>query len=308
MGSAEAIDTVTLRAADGLTEAEFAPAANMLCCSLRHRGAELLDAGDGVQAYAVRGRTMGIPLLYPWANRLAGPGYEAAGKHVSLEDAGELIPRDPNGLPIHGVLPGMLRWQVERGSTADRMAARLDWSSAQLLALFPYAHEVRMQALVRENELEIATTVRATGPDPVPVSFGFHPYLRIPDAPRRTYSVSLGAFRRLLLDGRMIPTGERVPVERRTFPLEDQSLDDAFDGLELPPEFEVSAGGLAITVTFNHGFAFAQVYAPPEHDFICFEPMTAPTNALNSGDGLVVLDPGEEHRTAFSIRISGRLA
>jgi aldose 1-epimerase len=308
MGSTQGIDTVTIRAADGLTEAEFAPGANMVCCSLRHRGSELLDARHGLKAYAERGKTMGIPLLYPWANRLAGPGYEAAGKRVSLVDAGELISRDPNGLPIHGVLPGLLRWQVERGSVADRIVARLDWSSPQLLALFPYAHEVRLAARLREAELEISTTVRATGPDPVPVSFGFHPYLRVPGAARQTYRVSLGAFRQLVLDERMIPTGERVPVERRIFRLEDRSLDEALDGLELPPEFAVSAGGVAITVTFNHGFQFAQVYAPPEADVICFEPMTAPANALNSGDGLVVLTPGEEQRTAFSIRISRRLA
>jgi aldose 1-epimerase len=308
MGSAHGIETVTIRAADGMTEAEFAPEANMLCCSLRHRGAELLDGGRGPQAYAERGKTMGIPLLYPWANRLAEPGYEAAGKRVSLENAGELIPRDSNGLPIHGVLPRLLRWRVEPGSVTDRIAARLEWRSAQLLELFPFEHEVRLDARVREAELEIATTVRATGPDPVPVSFGFHPYLRIPGARRQTYRVSLGAFRRLVLDERMIPTGLRVPLQRRIFRLEERSLDDALDGLELPPEFAVSAGGLAVTVTFNHGFPFAQVYAPPDRDLICFEPMTAPANALRSGDGLVVLAPGEEQRTAFSIRISRRLA
>jgi len=65
---------------------------------------------------------------------------------------------------------------------------------------------VRFAARLREAELEIATTVRATGPDPVPVSFGFHPYLRVPGARRNTYRVSLGAFRRLVLDERMIPT------------------------------------------------------------------------------------------------------
>jgi galactose mutarotase-like enzyme len=308
MGSAQGIDTVTLRAADGLTEAEFAPGVNMVCCSLRHRGAELLDGGQGLRAYAEHGKTMGIPLLYPWANRLAGLGYEAAGKRVSLEQAGGLIAHDPNGLPIHGVLPGLLRWHVEPGSVGDRIAARLEWSSPQLLELFPFPHEVRFSARVREAELEISTSVRATGPDPVPVSFGFHPYLRVPGAQRNTYRVSLGAFRRLVLDERMIPTGQRVPIERRIFRLEDRSLDDALDGLELPPEFAVSAGGVALTVTFNHGFPFAQVYAPPQHDFICFEPMTAPPNALRSGDALGVLAPGEEHRTAFSIRISRRLA
>ena len=53
-------------------EAMFVPGAGMLCCSLRHRGEELLAQNAGVGAYARQGKTMGIPLLYPWANRLAG--------------------------------------------------------------------------------------------------------------------------------------------------------------------------------------------------------------------------------------------
>ena len=49
---------------------------------------------------------------------------------------------------------------------------------------------------------------------------------------------------------------------------------------------------------------FAQVFAPSGQQFICFEPMTAPANALNSGDGLTVLAPGDSHRAAFRISLS----
>jgi hypothetical protein len=34
--------------------------------------------------------------------------------------------------------------------------------------------------------------------------------------------------------------------------------------------------------------------------------MTAPTNALNSGDGLLVVGPGERHRASLTISISHR--
>jgi aldose 1-epimerase len=47
------------------------------------------------------------------------------------------------------------------------------------------------------------------------------------------------------------------------------------------------------------------VFAPPGTDYICFEPMTAPANALNSHDGLHVIAPGEDYRTAFRIRVAG---
>ena len=47
----------------------------------------------------------------------------------------------------------------------------------------------------------------------------------------------------------------------------------------------------------------AQVFAPPGQEFICFEPMTAPTNALVDGRGLQLVAPGAEYRAAFSIAV-----
>jgi aldose 1-epimerase len=97
VASREGFESITLRSLDGTTDAEFVPAANMLCCSLKHLGVEILDRGRGVGAYAERGATMGIPLLHPWANRLAGFEYEAAGKRVSLRPGDGLIPTDDAG-------------------------------------------------------------------------------------------------------------------------------------------------------------------------------------------------------------------
>ena len=37
--------------------------------------------------------------------------------------------------------------------------------------------------------------------------------------------------------------------------------------------------------------------------FICFEPMTAPANALRSGDGLRLLAPGERYLARFSVSV-----
>ena len=59
--------------------ANFAPSLGMVCCSLVHGGEELLELRGGLDAYAERGSTMGIPLLHPWANRLAGFEYAVEG-------------------------------------------------------------------------------------------------------------------------------------------------------------------------------------------------------------------------------------
>jgi aldose 1-epimerase len=46
------------------------------------------------------------------------------------------------------------------------------------------------------------------------------------------------------------------------------------------------------------------VFSPPGAPFICFEPMTAPTNALCSGAGLRHVAPGDAFTAAFTIGVS----
>jgi aldose 1-epimerase len=301
----DGFETVSIVSASGAVTAEFVPDANMVCHSLTHRGDQLLHAGRGVRAYAEHGKTMGVPLLHPWANRLAALEYTVAGKHVALPAPAGRYGVDPKGLPMHGVLPGRLRWTVPEPTAPDRISARLQWDDDDLLQLFPFVHELRLDAWVGDAGLQLVTTLRATGDDVVPVSFGYHPYLQPPgDTPRADWLVSLGASERLVLNAQMIPTGQTVPLAPGPFALGDASWDDGLAGLTPLPEFAVTAGPRTVTLDFDEGFDFAQVYAPPGQDFICFEPMTAPTNALISGVGLTLVSPGGEHRTAFSIAVT----
>jgi aldose 1-epimerase len=292
---------ITIVSPDGATEASFIPEANLVCALFGHEGAELVNRTQGISAYVERGATMGIPLLYPWANRLAAWDYDAAGKPVVLERGDPHVPHDPNGLPIHGVLPSLLRWEPASRDVSDSLRARLSWRSPELLALFPFEHELEVTARVTSGELSISMLLRATGPDPVPVSFGYHPYLQLPGGGREGWHVELGAARRLVLDDQLIPTGASEALDERAFTLGERSLDDGYDRFELPAQFRVQSGRGAITVTFEEGYPYAQVYAPPAKDYICFEPMTAPANALRSGTGLTVVAPGEEYRAAFTI-------
>jgi aldose 1-epimerase len=301
----DGFESITLTSADGTTTAEFVPEANLLCCSFKVDGHELLDRRRGVRAYAEQGKTMGIPLLYPWANRLARFGYRAAGRSVALSEDDPRIPRDGNGLPIHGVLPGLLRWELEDGGASDSLAAVLQWRSDELLELFPFVHEVRVGATVGRADLRLTTTITSVAEDRVPVSFGYHPYTRVPAGSRDEWLVTIGAADRIVLDDHSIPTGERAAIDREPFRLDGRSLDDAFDAPSGSPSFEATAGDAILTVTFLAGYPYAQVFAPAGQEFICFEPMTAPTNALNSGDGLTIVKPGASYRAAFRISLSG---
>jgi aldose 1-epimerase len=309
--AADGYDTVAIESPGPELRATFVPDAGMVCSSLRHRGVELLAQRSGVRAYAQRGATMGIPLLYPWANRLAGLRYPGPQGEVQLDPADPLLKLDRNGLPIHGAIAGALPWELleQPGAGADhagadRLHAHSAWRSAELLKIFPYSHTVELRASVAGARLTIETTVRADGGCDVPVSFGFHPYLTIADTDRRDWLIELPVASRLLLDERMIPIAAGPPLEPRQFTLADGDWDDALTGLEQPAVFSVSAGERRIDVEFCDGFSHAQIYAPSGENFICFEPMTAPTNALVSRDGLHVLAAGNTFRATFAISVA----
>jgi galactose mutarotase-like enzyme len=294
---------VTVTLVSGGLRATFAPEVGMVGCSLRHEGEEVLGQRGGLDAYAARGSSFGIPLLHPWANRLDGFVYEAAGRRVVLDADRSPIRPDENGLPIHGVLAASRHWEVI-SSDSDSLSARLDFGAhEELLAAFPFPHELRLDVRLGETALTIDTVLAATGDAAVPVSFGWHPYFTLPGVPRADWQVEMPARRRAQLDERGIPTGESSPWTFEPGPLGDRVFDDLFPELADPARFGLAAGGRRMEVEFGDGYPYAQVYAPEGSDFICFEPMTAPTNALVSGDGLTTVEPGERYTARFSVQV-----
>src|SRR4051794_8842651 len=299
----DGFDTLVLRSEDAEVEAAFVPTAGNVVASLRDGGEELLGSGKGLRRYARDGATMGIPLLHPWANRLAGDTYEAAGKRVTLPAASGLVQREEHGLPIHGLLGGSPRWEVERWSDAA-LHAELDFGAyPDLLAGFPFPHRLAIDATLFGRTLTIRTTLLSTGAGAVPLSFGYHPYLRLPGVPREEWRISLPVMRRLELDERSIPTGRSRLFPSCSGDLRDHAFDDGFVDVRPGAVFAVAGGGRRIEVCFDEGYRAAQVFAPPTDDVICFEPMTAPANALVSGDRLPMAGPGERYAAAFSITV-----
>jgi aldose 1-epimerase len=301
------LGAVSLRDEQAQLEATFLPGAGMLCRSLCHRGEELLAQNRGVEAYVERGKTMGIPLLYPWANRLAGFEYAIAGRTVAVPRDISRVALDGGGLPIHGVIGGRLEWELSGVPSpgAQSLTARLSWSESrpELFEVFPFRHDLHYRARLEGGRLEVEVTVQACGKDTVPVAFGFHPYLSLPGVPRERWEVELPAMRRLALDERQIPTGPERALPSQVFALAGHAFDDGFDSVTEPAHFAVTAGTRRIALDFLGGYPCAQVFAPPPSQFICFEPMTAPANALRSGAGLRLLAPGESYCAAFAVSV-----
>jgi aldose 1-epimerase len=212
-------DAIRLRSASAHLDATFVPAAGMVGASLRDGGEELLGRGLGVHCYARGGTTMGIPLLHPWANRLAADEYRVNGTAVRLRSDSPLVAREEHGLPIHGLLGGSPHWALRHGDgngqAAWALSAEIDFGAhPELLEAFPFPHRLALDVALRRRTLTVRTTLTATGEHAVPVSFGFHPYLRLPDVAREDWRVELPAMRHLQLDARSIPTGRHGPSRR----------------------------------------------------------------------------------------------
>ena len=293
---------VTLRDPSSPVAAQFAPDGGMIGTSLTDSGVELLGQRRGLDAYLSAGKTMGIPILYPWANRLGDNTYTAENVMVTLKPGENGVRPDPNGLPIHGVLAAYPGWRVTAES-ADELTAEVDFGAdPQLLASFPYPHLLTVTARLAERSLTVRATVTATGDTAVPLCFGFHPYLRLPTVARSDWLIETPPLRHFSLDDKGLPTGDTSEQPAKSEPLGDKAFDDGYDQVKDGAVFAVSGGGRRLEVHFEQGYPAAQIFAPPAEDVVCFEPMTAPTDALRRG-GYRSAHPGEPAVAVFSIRV-----
>ncbi len=228
----------------------------------------------------------GIPFLAPWANRLDSDAYWANGKRYRLNPDAGGVSRDPNGLPIHGLLLFASSGRVARLQADARGAAltsRLEfWRHPEWMAQFPFAHTIDMTYRLAGGELEVQTAIQNHSTEPLPLLIGFHPWYQIPDAPRDTWKVHLPVSHHYTLSPLLIPTGEITPVHLTDpAPLSGRQFDDVFGDVNNSDGFRLEAGGRRISVRFGPKFPVAVVYAPQTRDVVCFEPMTGITNGFN---------------------------
>lgn len=295
--------SVVLRDPSSALRATYVPVAGMICTSLADDGVEFLGQRRGLYAYVSNGKTMGIPILYPWANRLSANTYDIAGAEVSLTVGSGGVRADEHGAPIHGVLAAYPGWLVT--ATSDNtLTAVLDYAgSPPLLTSFPFPHVLTQHITLTDRTLTIETTVTPTTAAAVPLCFGYHPYLTIPDTPREEWLLTTPAMRRLPVDDMGIPTGESGDWNGGTKALGTAAYDDGFDTVPEGAVFTLEGGGRRIAVTFEKGYPAAQLFAPPSEPLVAVEPMAAPTDALRRGNHRYAA-AGKPETTRFSISVN----
>jgi aldose 1-epimerase len=263
----------------------------------------------------------GIPFLAPWANRLGEQAFWANGKKYPFNPTLGNV-RGP--IPIHGLLAASPFWhvtEVAADSQSAHVTSKLEfWKYPDLMAQWPFAHEYEMTYRLSGGALEVQIAVSNLSADPMPISIGFHPYYRIPDVSRDEWTLHLPARQMIVADNRLIATGEFKPNELPDpLPLKTNNLDTGFTDLKRDADgrahFWIEARGKKVEAMLGPKFTVALIFDPPAppgetRDFVCIEPMTGITNALNlNHEGkypdLQSIPPGGKWEESFWIRASG---
>ncbi len=297
------LEAVVLAA--GELEATFVPAAGMIGCSLRHRGEELLVQRGGLGAWRGTGKSFGLPLLHPWANRLRDWRYAAGGPGGGDRPLARGRPRrrarppDPRRARRRGGLgrrrrraratprPGSSPRSTTGGATTGSPSSR---SRTRLT----------LELELTDDALTVTTTVEATGEDEVPLAFGWHPWLSLPGVPRAEWELAMPACEGLPLDDAR-PADGRADAGARPTPR--RSATGCSTTTSRSPRTRASRSPAAAARSRWSGRAatrHAQVFAPSALDVVCLEPMMAPVAALSTGKGLRVAAPGRARERASS--------
>jgi aldose 1-epimerase len=297
-------ERVTLVSPEGVTAA-FVPGAGLVGVSMTLDGVELLARRHGLAGYLERASTFGIPLLAPWANRLADPRQTVGDVSWEVRAGDPAVHVDEYGQPIHGLSAGAREWEVEDVGATERSA----WIRARLrvderlarFAGFPFAHDLVVEVSLQGCRLRVTTALTATGDGAVPVAFGWHPWFEFPDVPRAEWELHVPFSRRAVLGATKIPTGEVVVDPVPAGPLGSSVLDDVYLEVADGTVASVRAGSRGVDVTYVAGYDVGVVFAPAELEIVCLEPMTAPTDPFSGRFPLRLAQPGETVDAVFEV-------
>jgi aldose 1-epimerase len=275
--------------------------------ALGYAGRALLDgfAEDEIP-FGGRGQ-----LLAPWVNRIRDGQFTFEGRSHQLA-----LSEPARSNASHG----LVRWAAwsleEKTANSVSLVHRLMAQSG-----YPWTLDLHVLYDLSADGLTVTLTATNLSPEQAPYAAGAHPYLTV-SGPIDNLELTLPAGTRLLTDERKLPT-RREPVSdteldfRISRPIRQTLLDHAFTDLDrdsfgrATTVLRDTATGLGVALWVDRQHKWIQVYSGEEDPAtarrsLAVEPMTAPPDALRSGDDLVVLGPagsaGEEFSASWGIR------
>jgi aldose 1-epimerase len=269
--------------------------------TLEHAGRPLV-AGYPEDRHASAGRGQ---LLVPWPNRIAGGRYRFGGQDLQLP-----LTEVARGHASHGLVRWVAWGLLSRTDDSVRLGYRLMAQPG-----YPWTLDLTARYAVSPEGLEVTVTAENLASTAAPFAAGAHPYLSVGSGPVDSWELTLPGATALEVDDRKIPTGRREATGtdldfRRPRPIGATVLDTAYTDLDRDPTGRATVtlrgpgGGVALWMDASH--RWVQVYTadelPQPRASLAVEPMTAPPDAFNSGDDVLVLEPGGSLELTWGLR------
>lgn len=257
--------------------AAIAPHRGAIVTSFRVGTREVLYLDESTcndPAKNVRG---GVPVLFPTPGKLEQDMWRRDGRAGAMKQ--------------HG-FARTLPWNVVPAAPRSSAVTLALESNAATLAQYPWPFRIEIDFALRGACLRIATRVRNTGCAPMPFGLGFHPYFQVADKARATVLTNAT---------RAFDSVEKQAIEFTGFDLTRAEVDLRLMDHTRHDSALNFGDGSRVVVRASPQFTQWVVWTLAAKDFVCLEPWTAPGNALNTGAGLIVLEPA--HESAFWMEI-----
>jgi aldose 1-epimerase len=240
-------------------------------------------------------------ILAPWPNRIADASYEFGGARHELS---------VNERASQSAIHGLVRWvswsPLERAPHRLVMGHELHPQPG-----YPFRVSLQIDYELSEGGLRVSTTATNVGAESCPFGLGFHPYVR-PGTP----TVDTATFR--LPARTVLGTNERSAVHGTDLDflqpraVGDAVLDTCFADLERGEDglARVVLGnpttGASTTLWVDEAYGYLMVYTGDtrpdvNRHSLAIEPMTCPPQAFRTGEGVIVLAPGESTAATWGI-------
>jgi aldose 1-epimerase len=285
------------------------------------RYVQVLDSDPGFAEGTGKPSGHGIPILFPFPNRIRDGRYTWRGRAYQIEH----VPRDANGHSIHGFCLDRAWRVVDQSPSAATGEFRLSVDAPECLSGWPCDFVLRVHYRLAQTTLRMDIEVENPGETALPWGFGTHPYFRLPLATNSSPGqclIEVPAREQWdLID--CLPTGTRQAVS----PEKDLHEGEYFDVLKLDDvltDLQSESGliecrimderaGLQVVQRFPDDFREVVVYTPPSRPAVCLEPYTCVTDAIHLEQtgvsaGLQVLEPGDKFRTWIEISVEPVIA
>ncbi|MCC3280109.1 aldose 1-epimerase family protein [Arthrobacter sp. zg-Y40] len=283
-----------------------------LAGALRHYSVDGVELFQSYPDTAIPPSANGV-LLAPWPNRVADGLWTLDGAEQQLD-----ITEPSRGHASHGLLRNTGYTLREQDQASVVLSAEI---FPQHGYSFHLLHTVRY-GLDDDGGLAVRQSLTNLGTSRAPVALGAHPFLRLGDVPTEDLVLTVAADARLTTDERLIPNGREEPAGETDLRAGKRvgglDLDSAYTDLQ-PAGTETGGGGepgYRHTLTAPDGrtvslwtgpeCGYVHVFVtdkfPGQDCAVALEPMTAPANALNSGEGLAWLSPGGSFDAQWGIR------